>query len=364
VGVGSTPFGDLGALVAGSAEMRLRLSCITLVCVLVSCGKSRDIGDGVDASGGREGETGGGDQGATGGTGETGGRAGAPNAPPSGGTGGTGGAIGVPFGGIFSGGGSGMLGPQCALPTDLELVQPEALETTSWNSEDECDEAAESMRAEIEADAAAALDVKPLAGTWTDGIGDERIELVLDETGRGTLSFGDPVDLPKVDPDTPYLSGIGARDAHGVDKSSFSNSVVSGFAYGVIPRAGRASEMTFEIHGSEPWGEWCAAQEPVRGVACYACEFRGNMTQYFGTECGERAGCYVGQSSEPSKLIQAHCGRLALCASAQPNCWCTEDECMNTPIRTHSYKVTIDPLDATVLRFDEGGSTRYLTRQE
>jgi hypothetical protein len=352
-----------------------------LAAASIACGKSKDIGDGVDMSGGRGGDAGhvesgdGGDDGTSGNAGTGGrsvngsggastmGQAGELGAPASGGTGGL--TMGN-FGARSAGGATGKISTMCSIPNTIELVESSELGSSSWAPEDQCDAAAESVRTTSAADDDATLDVKPLAGKWVDGSGAERVELVFDETGRGTVLFGEPIDLPEVDPDEPYLTEIGATDAEGFDQFSYKPTLVSGFAYSVIPAQGRASEMSFAIRGSEPWSVWCAEQEPVHGVDCYACEFRGDTAQYAGAECGERAGCYVGLSSEPGRYVPTHCGRLALCAGVSRKCWCTKDTCMNDPSRTHSYKVTIDPVDVAVLRFNEEYATegtRYLTRE-
>jgi hypothetical protein len=371
--------------------MRFRSSsCLALVWVAVSCGKSTDIGDGIDASGaaagkagaiepgqsgGVDGQGGGKIEGGVAGSAGNGGRAmvmggtptdagkgGASPSPDSGGGGSTGGLFAEFFGGA---GGKGAR--VCSLPSDFELVDTEELDSSSWVSDDECDAAAEDVRKTIETDGGATLEVKPLAGTWTDGSGDQRIELVLDETGAGTLTFGEPAELPEFDPEEAYLTDIDARDGAEVEIVGYSPVVVPGFAYSVVAETGRASEMAFRIRDSEPWRDWCAAQEPVRGPGCYGCELRGNMIFYGGDECGERAGCYVAQSSQPDKLVNVHCGRLQLCGSGQPTCWCDEGGCTNHPSGTRGYKVTIDPVDVTVLRFNEEYATegtRYLVREE
>lgn len=333
--------------------MKIRYLAWLIALTGTACGKSKDIGDGIDTSGGRAGDSGDSQQFE-------------PGAPPSGGSGGL--SMGN-FGARSAGGGpgDGKITLECSLPKDLELVEPSELGSSTWVPEDQCDSAAETVRTTSAAEDAATLNVKPLAGKWLDGSGAERIELVVDETGRGTLRFGEPTDLPEFDANEPYLTMIGATDARGFDQFSYKSTLVSGFAYRVIPDQGRASEMSFGIRGSEPWSDWCAEQEPVRGIDCYACEFRGDTTQYAGTECGANAGCYVGESAEPSRYVRTHCGRLALCGGVSQKCWCTKDECMMNPSRTNGYKVTIDPVDTTVLRFNEEYATegtRYLTRVE
>jgi hypothetical protein len=354
--------------------MRLRSLGIALLWVVVSCGKSRDIGDGVDASGARGGEAGGLEPDATGGTGGTVAAGGTspmnPGGSSSGGadtgaSGGSGGASSLPP--WFFGGAGGKGARVCSLPSDFELVEASDLESGSWRSDDECDSVAAEVRETFQADVGATLDVKPLAGTWTDGSGDARIELVLDETGAGTLTFGEAAELPELDPEEAYLTDIDARDGAEVEIVGYSPALIPGFAYSVVAETGRASEMAFRIRDSEPWRDWCAAQEPVRGLDCYSCEPYLNSILSGGEECGENAGCYVAQSSQPDKLVNVHCGRLQLCISAAPTCWCDEEGCTNSPIGTQAFRVTIDPVDISVLRFNDQSSsdgTRYLVREE
>jgi hypothetical protein len=185
----------------------------------------------------------------------------------------------------------------------------------------------------------------------------------LDESGRGTLTLGEPAELPEPDAEEAYLTDIGALDARGVVIVR-ARALIHGFEYSVVPRNGRASELTFGIRSSEPWAEWCALQTPVRGPHCYGCEFFADGTAVAGAECGDRVGCYVSQNSHPNQYARVHCGRSTLCGWRDSVCSCNKDSCASQPALTDEFVVSVDPFDESVSRFVWSGNTRYLSRQD
>jgi hypothetical protein len=305
--------------------MKTRSAFWLLVVTSIACGRSKGLGEGLDEPGGRGGEAAGGS---------------------------------VAMGAPVAGGGplDSALAASCQLPWNFRSVELSELDTSSWLSDAECDALAPP------AEPIRTLDVKPLAGTWSDGTGDERLELVLDETGRGTLTHGDPAELPEPVAEEAYLTGIGALDARAPALPRY-GTLIHGFEYSVVPVEGRASELSFAVRGSEPWDEWCALQRPVRGPLCYGCEFAAWSSMFAGTECGERAGCYVGQSSDTDH-VRVHCGRSSLCSWSFSVCSCDQYSCTSQPALTHEFVVALDPFDAGVARFDVSGDTRYLSRQD
>jgi hypothetical protein len=239
---------------------------------------------------------------------------------------------------------------------NFRIVELSQLDTSSWPSDDECDASAPPE------EPIPTVDVKPLAGRWSDGVGDQRIELVLDETGRGTLTLGEPAELPEPEAEEAYLTNIGALDARAPAHSSYP-ALIHGFEYSVVPVDGRASELSFAVRSSEPWAEWCALQNPVKGPLCYSCEFAGWSNTFAGTECGERAGCYVGQSAGTDH-VRVHCGRRSLCGWSVSVCSCNKDSCTSQAALTHEFVVALDPFDEGVARFNLPGDTRYLSRRD
>jgi hypothetical protein len=296
-----------------------------LVLTSIACGKSKGLGEGLDEAGGRGGEASGGS---------------------------------VVTGAPVAGGGSldGALAPSCQLPWNFRIVELSELDTSSWPSDDECDASVPP------AEPIPTLDVKPLAGRWSDGTGDERLELVLDETGHGTLTLGEPSEWPEPEAEEAYLSDIGALDARTMALPGY-RTLLHGFEYSVVPVDGRASELSFAVGGSEPWAEWCALQKPVRGPYCYGCEFVGGSGMFAGTECGERAGCYVGQSSDMD-YVRVHCGRSSLCGWSVSVCSCNKHSCTSQHTLNHEFVVALDPFDEAVARLSLPGDTRYLSRQD
>jgi hypothetical protein len=257
--------------------------------------------------------------------------------------------------------GGGSAGPGCGLPPDTKLVSAEDYDVTRGlhSKPEECRKREADIERELETlFEPFELSVAPLAGTWSDGEGDQRLELVLDEKGRGTLLFGEEIELPGFDdPEQPYLLELTPEQWAQAGRSEPNFLKRQGFRYQVVPKNGRASDMTFAIFPSEPWADWCAAQTPVLGLNCYSCELRldGFLT---GPEL-----CY---QSSPNisdlEVVESSCERLVLCANA---CVCTHDSCRAGAHDALLYRVTIDPVDVTVLRFGAEGSMpdRYLVRE-
>jgi hypothetical protein len=246
------------------------------------------------------------------------------------------------------------------------VVEVEDLPSIAWRtSEEECTtRAAQELATREENMAANMLSVAPLAGTWVDGVGDERVELVVDAKGAGTIVWGDPSKFPEIgDPARPFLVSSDVPDGTGIRDRRVR--MVPSFRYALIPKTGRASEMSFVLDRFAPWGEWCSLQPPIRNDNCYSCEYElGGGSAYLGEECGERRGCYVMYGR---LHLQVDCGRAELCASQVGVCSCTKDECVDRGEPSLRYTAMLDPVDTSVLRLvAEGGMepTRYLARAE
>lgn len=278
-------------------------------------------------------------------------------------------AMTAPTGGFAEGGGVAGLGSigeaSCELTEDVHLVDVEALNSSEWPTD--CSNLEREYTEQREALKAAVLDVEPLAGRWLEVTADTRTELVVDRTGAGTIVFGSG-QLPKLDVRGAYLSEVGPRDIDGYSSHDIWD-IPDGAQFPLIAVSGRASEMTAKIVATAPWAEWCAAQAPIRGPFCFACEMlprqlvddRPPGLLLAGSDCGDRVGCYVGDFGDYARV---DCGRLALCKSDEPVCRCTQQECFNDPSSTTEFTLTLDATDANVLRLTGNIlRTRYLERQ-
>ena len=358
-----------------------------LLSSLVACsGEVAKLGAGIDSESGSGGDST--DAGSSAAFpvsgGGAGGGAGASDEPD---TGGTAGGSAVGYAGSPAGGFSVATGGAASIPgtagtaglspthmnppsngcTTTEMVAAEdASLSSNAASEEECDMIAAAQLDSKRQAENKELEVAPLAGTWLDEA-DERVELVLDATGRGSYLVGDDEELPAIDdPYEPYLSSQGPEQ---IDPGRDERPIGArrNFRYRVYPESGRASEMTFRYRNSEPWDEWCALQTPIRGDQCYACELAlqgGRGGSWLDDGCGTGPGCFT--SNDANQMVQLHCGRAALCGSIFGVCTCSSEECWGTTIDSSgSVTVTLDPVDTNVLRLvdpNSGFSTRYLVR--
>jgi hypothetical protein len=324
--------------------MRSKITLGALCAVALACAPEVTLDDGLDSGG-------------TGGS--AAGNAGTAGAAPAGAGGNAeAGAGGATAGSPTAGGGGSQNPSEC--PGELPLSDGSDLNEEAWPPEGECSTVPTPP-------APASLAVAPLAGTWVDDGMEPRVEVVLDATGAGTLLYGEFAELPPItDPDEPYLIDVGANDMAAFDRANMQlgyRMPREGFRYSVLPDRGASSEMVFFIATTEPWSDWCAQQEPVRGANCYQCEFVGDGgTLFLRDACSVPDGCYAIVANE---LLPVHCGRTLLCGLTQA-CTCDADECFAESVYSRKQlSVTLDPLDPDVLRLvGENGEARYLRRQQ
>jgi hypothetical protein len=250
-------------------------------------------------------------------------------------------------------------GAACVPMPSVEVVDPEQLDTSQWRSEAECDEVA----ADLEERAGVVPPSQPipheLAGHWLAGEGEARIELVLDPSGRGQLTLGEPAPPPALDVEGGYLSGLGEFDTAGI--VSTAPRALSGFTYRVRASEALSGDTRIDIELAEPWEAWCTLQLPVRRADCYGCDFAGDA-MYVGAWCEGTSACFV---SESKLSVRVHCGRLALCGVADSVCLCTEHLCTYNRDLHGSFLVSLDAADRNRLQFEEDlivSKPRYLTR--
>jgi hypothetical protein len=247
-------------------------------------------------------------------------------------------------------------------PLDVEFIEPSELDTSSWASEETCDSEAEAAEESFASyDREQEIDLGELAGKWTDGSGSTRIELMLDEAGASTVKFGD-VPLPELDLEGAYLTGIDERDPSRVENYWFHPDLVRGFAYTLISAQWLGDEMSFSFRLTEPWEDWCAAQEPVRGAYCYYCAPMGSRSSLRDESCEELSGCFTFE--ELSRQVRLDCGRVALCQSSV--CWCSKEGCRANPLSFGGATVRTEPTDPNVIQIVSspvGEATSYLRRE-
>ncbi|WP_433926453.1 hypothetical protein AB3662_26390 [Sorangium cellulosum] len=361
----SNRFSSRASLPRRAANLFLLASLAATSPLLGGCGMELQIGDGSGEGGGPDAATGtGGSTPGTTATTTATGTGGSTTSTSAMGGGGDTTATGT--------GGTDMVPPELC-QNDVDTNQGEAPP-----SEEQCQEIGTVLKAEHDtARQGAELAVAPLAGTWVTGSGPERVELVLDATGQGTLLFGEPTDLPPVsDPDELYLTNRAANDPEDIFGLEHLK-IHPGFKYSVVAESGHGSEMSFHIWIMEVWEDWCAAQTPVpspHSRHCYACMYDEGGYSFITDRsvCEAPAGCYAGRSLDEEKMVD--CGRLELCVLPHYNvCNCTADECFanlgnQSQLTVYPYAVTLDPLDTTILRLKslselDDKKTHYLEEQ-
>jgi hypothetical protein len=174
--------------------------------------------------------------------------------------------------------------------------------------------------------------------------GSDRVRLILNANGEGTLELGDAPPLP---------SPTQAEGGYLVDNGKFgagemANAFRDGFKYPVHEARVEAGRIRFGIDPLDIYGAWCALVPPVPNPQVpsgYACGPGGG---------GRSTGldtCYFGfPSGDPmvpdSVNVPVDCGIFELCIGAGP-CTCTASACAPhvTPSDANSlanYHVIVD----------------------
>ena len=206
--------------------------------------------------------------------------------------------------------------------------------------------------------------------------GSDRVRLVLDSDGHGTLEVGDSAALPSpTDPDAPY-------PAEGWNFSS--NGILAqlrpGFRYPVYGARVDADRIRLGLDFHDLWTGWCALQTPH----CQNCGSQPAETplyqcapsQPFGavpTVTGQGCSAIDETTGRPIAIDcvkQWLCGQPPPCTcDASPTiCQCDATSCFTPPVAGSDYPVKIDgalesdgnKLVGTLVIND--GSTRFTIR--
>jgi hypothetical protein len=150
----------------------------------------------------------------------------------------------------------------------------------------------------------------------------DRIRLVVDGSGVGTLQLGDsPALPPPTDPSVGYPTDLNW------DKKGGSlwiiPDVVTGFGYPLYDTRVEDSRIRLDINPYDVWAGWCALQQPIadsRGY--YGC------VPDFATVSANGDVC-TATSRDSQETFPIDCGKLNLCSTNQV-CACTGSGCVST----------------------------------
>lgn len=166
------------------------------------------------------------------------------------------------------------------------------------------------------------LSLEDFAASW-DGyleaydlpFGSDRIRIVLDEQGEGTVLFGDGDVLPPPsDPDTAYPPP-GERGPEDPSANTVF-AVFEQFAYPVYGARLEAARLRLELHTSDARAAWCALQTPFHR------EFNDDYACLPTNEVGKDPdGClYIGPNDEPIPVSCAKVHCMYVCECIETSC--------------------------------------------
>lgn len=153
------------------------------------------------------------------------------------------------------------------LPADIDSADDGPAGTELTTDPGACPSSLETLAQRQQAFAAASVDAT-YAGRWRGQLDDAApagfpsrdVELEIDASGAGTLSWGVPQSDRVVAPsDEGYL----CREAGASVVCGSASGFVGGFAYPISGAGSRDGVLSFEIVMADPWGSWCAQHEPV-----------------------------------------------------------------------------------------------------
>ena len=145
------------------------------------------------------------------------------------------------------------------------------------------------------------------AEAYTFSDGSDKVRIVLDENGEGTLEVGDsaPITLNVAHPPRGPRGGV-----------------LPGFAYSVRFAAVETSRLHFRFNHDEALGDWCAAQTSYQistEEEVYSCLPNGS------TRRANKDECYLTPLDTETEA-QVDCNALELC-QLRNGCVCTEESC-------------------------------------
>lgn len=165
------------------------------------------------------------------------------------------------------------------------------------------------------ADYAASWDGYAEAYTFSPS-GSDRVRLVLDESGQGTMQFGDgPLLPPPADPDVGYPPGDGAAFSGPAGPRPV---LREGFLYPVHETMVADKRLRLSVRVSDLYEAWCALQTPVPlGQDAFGCLPNDGFSW-------TADSCMVGS-------MPVDCGKLSLCLAGSGVCSCTATSCDAQP---------------------------------
>jgi len=164
--------------------------------------------------------------------------------------------------------------------------------------------------------------------------GSDRVRLVLDGNGAGSLRVGNAALLaPATDPNVGYPAGATW------DKGFLTNvgGIVAGFEYPVHGTRIEDSRIRIGVAPNDLYAGWCALQTPVRddvNGGSYGCVGNWGFSMP-----GTSSTC---SQTNPStqETVSIDCGKLMLCEVAQA-CTCTASACAAN-VTTNNVPVQLD----------------------
>jgi hypothetical protein len=173
--------------------------------------------------------------------------------------------------------------------------------------------------------------------------GSDRVRLILNANGEGTLELGDAPPVP-----TPTQAEGGYLvDTSAGGPGTPTNAFRDGFKYPVHEARVEAGRIRFGIDPFDLYGAWCALVPPVpnpQRPSGYACGVSGSANNLAPDECF--FDFPTGDPMEPWLTVPTDCGIWVVCGGGGP-CTCTASACGPnvTPsdgISLDNYPVVVD----------------------
>ena len=166
------------------------------------------------------------------------------------------------------------------------------------------------------------------AGNWDgyaelymfgDGASD-RVRVVMDASGQGTIQFGDsPLLPPPTDPNVSYP--VPSTDPTFGSLLSLRDDV----RYPLHDVTLAASRIRFRVNIFDVYAGWCELQTPVpRTSGGYTCENANDMTPITATMDEATDTCYYSYQDGSAETV--NCGKWLLCVNTDV-CNCTASSC-------------------------------------
>lgn len=198
--------------------------------------------------------------------------------------------------------------------------------------------------------------------------GTDRVRLVLDDQGQGSLRFGDRALLDAPTDPTAFYPPQSAHTRAWEKSPTFS--IWSGLGYTVRNARVQSERIRLESASTTPFVAYCALQTPYayalgEGYRCLPYTMPHNVASQSTDKCIIAATTTGSSYSTGDPTVEVNCEQLAMCGGVSLGCTCSETECsLDTTQTDLSFDAALDDAQQNLVGTLLIGTERITIRLE